>query len=293
MYYIEKFINHLKNGKKLASNSVEAYSSDIEDFNKFCREKGFDDLKDVGNAGVVAYLLDLKERGKSPSTVNRKLASLRAFYKFLIKEKVTDKNPTENIKTPKVTRKTLSYLTIEEVERLLAVPDESPKGIRDRAIMEILYATGIMVNELIGANIDDVNLRIGFFTCTGKNGKARIVPIGRPARKAVEKYIDVRDDILGDKAENALFLNFSKGRLTRQGLWKLFKYYGEKAGLDDKMINPHILRNSFGVHMVQNGADLKSLQELMGHEDLAATQIYLTVTKNRIKDVYDKTHPRA
>ena len=166
--------------------------------------------------------------------------------------------------------------------------------MRDSAILELLYATGIRVNEIISANVEDVNLRIGFFTCPGEHGKARIIPMGRPARKAVEEYIfDARDILLKDrKSENALFVNYFGQRMTRQGLWKILKEYAEKAGISNKL-TPHILRNSFAVHMIQNGADLKSLQDLLGHEDISATQIYLTVTKNRIKDVYDKTHPRA
>lgn len=174
------------------------------------------------------------------------------------------------------------------------MPDDSIRGKRDRAILELLYATGIRVNEVIAANVKDVNLRIGFFTCPGESGKARIIPIGRPARAALEEYIyNSRDMMVKDnKDEDALFVNYYGKRMTRQGLWKIMKEYADKAGLSQKL-TPHILRNSFAVHMVQNGADLKSLQELLGHEDISATQIYLSVTKNRIKDVYDKTHPRA
>ena len=203
-------------------------------------------------------------------------------------------NPTSGIKTPKVERKELEYLTIEEVDKLLDSPSENPRGMRDRAILELLYATGIRVNEVIAANVEDVNLRIGFFTCPGEHGKARIIPIGRPARQALERYIyDARNMIIKDnRSEKSLFVNYYGQRMTRQGLWKVLKEYAEKEKIEHKL-TPHILRNSFAVHMIQNGADLKSLQELLGHEDIAATQIYLSVTKNRIKDVYDKTHPRA
>ena len=183
---------------------------------------------------------------------------------------------------------------MSEIEKLMAVPDDSVRGVRDRAILEVLYATGIRVSELIASNLEDVNMRMGFITCAGEQSHARIVPLGRPARAALENYIyEARDQLLrGKEEEQALFLNFYGNRMTRQGLWKILKEYGEKAELSHKL-TPHIIRNSFAVHMLQNGADLKSLQELMGHEDISATQIYLSATKSRIKDVYDKSHPRA
>lgn len=293
--YLESFIEHLKTGKKMSWNTQEAYKRDMLGFFAFLREKGTDDPKEVTNTEVVSYLFMLRKSGKSASTINRKLASIRGFYRFLIEEKgEMTENPTLNIKSPKVERKEIEYLTIEEVDHLLSLPDNSVKGKRDRAILELLYATGIRVNELIYASLNDVNLRIGFFTCPGDSGKARIIPMGGPARAAMEEYIYRGRDMLvkGNRDETALFVNFYGKQLTRQGLWKILKEYGSRAGMENK-ITPHILRNSFAVHMIQNGADLKSLQELLGHEDLSATQIYLSVTKNRIKDVYDKTHPRA
>ncbi|MBQ1524731.1 MAG: tyrosine-type recombinase/integrase, partial [Firmicutes bacterium] len=192
----------------------------------------------------------------------------------------------------------IDFLSLEEVIRLLETPDDTVKGKRDRAILELMYATGVRVNEIIAANLEDVNLRIGFFACAGESGKARIVPIGRPAKEALEEYINkARDAFLKSagegKEEEALFLNHRGGRMTRQGLWKILKEYGRKAEIADERVTPHILRNSFAVHMVQNGADLKSLQELLGNEGLTATEAYLAVTKSRIKDVYDKAHPRA
>ena len=176
----------------------------------------------------------------------------------------------------------------------MEIPDDSVKGKRDRSILEIMYATGIKASEVTDADVSDLNLRMGFITCRGEHGKARIVPIGRPARQALEEYIyDARQTILKNKDEqDALFLNLSGERMTRQGLWKILKEYAEKADIEKK-ITPQILRNSFAAHMIQNGADLKSLQELMGYEDITATQIYLTVSKNRIKEVYDNAHPRA
>jgi integrase/recombinase XerD len=292
---LDGFIKYLDSEKHMAKNSLDAYKHDVNDFSNYLASKGVDDLMEATNTEVVSFLLYLKEKDRSASTINRKLASVRAYYTYLVEKGKVNTNPTANIKSPKVERKDIEYLTIEETDKLLAAPDDSVKGKRDRAILELLYATGIRVNEVVAANMSDLNLRIGFFTCPGESGKARIVPIGRPARAALEEYIySARNAYL--KGENddeqALFLNHRGQRMTRQGLWKILKEYGKKADLE-KIITPHIIRNSFAVHMVQNGADLKSLKELMGHEDLAATQIYLSVTKNRIKDVYDKTHPRA
>lgn len=291
---LEQFFEYLEKERKMAKNTLEAYRRDVLEFSAFEEERDIHDLRQTPGTEVVAFLLKLKNNGKSAATVNRKLASIRAFYNYLqAKEEITA-NPTQNIKSPKIERKTLEYLTLEEVDRLLALPDKSVRGLRDRAILELLYATGIRVTELIEADVEDINLRMGFITCAGEQSKARIIPIGRPARAALEDYIyDARKKLLKDRTEEtALFVNYYGQRITRQGLWKILKEYGRQAGLEHKL-TPNIIRNSFAVHMIQNGADLKSLQELLGHEDISATQIYLTVTKNRIKDVYDKTHPRA
>ena len=241
-------------------------------------------------------MMELKQEGKSNATTNRKLSSIRTYYRFLMKEGVVSSNPTEEIKSPKIERKALEFLSVEEVEMLLESPDDSIKGLRDRAMLEVLYATGIRVSEIIELKMTDVNLRMGFVTCNGDHGRARIVPMGSFARKAMEDYLEKSRPALLSNQENKeipeIFLNYMGEPFSRQGFWKVLKQYGKKVGLEDK-ITPHILRTSFAAHMVQNGADLKSLQELMGHEDIMATQIYLSLTKNRIKDVYDRTHPRA
>lgn len=288
------FFEYLQNEKKMSRNTLEAYKRDVLQFAEFESSRSITDLRQTPGTEVVAFLLQLKNDGKSAATVNRKLASIRAFYNYLQHKKEIVENPTFNIKSPRIERKQIEFLTVEEVDRLLAVPDDSLIGKRDRGILELLYATGIRVTELIDANIEDLNLRMGFITCAGEQSKARIIPVGRPARVALEEYIyDARPAIVKEKKdERALFVNYYGERITRQGLWKVLKEYGRKAGLEEKL-TPNVLRNSFAVHMIQNGADLKSLQELLGHEDISATQIYLSVTKNRIKDVYDRTHPRA
>jgi integrase/recombinase XerD len=293
--YAENFLDYLKVQKNMSQNTAYAYNRDILEFSKFLSEKSSADLKEASNTDVVAYLLALKNDGKSAATVNRKTASLRMFYNFMTELSYVGGNPTINIKSPKITRKEPEYLSIEEVDRLLSLPGDSIKGVRDKAILEILYATGIRVSEIIEANIEDVNLRMGFITCTGEHGKARIIPMGRPARAAIEEYIfEARPKFArnGEEGSQALFVNYMGERITRQGLWKLLKEYAVQAEMNGR-VTPQTLRNSFAVHMIQNGADLKSLQELLGHEDISATQVYLSVTKNRIKDVYDKTHPRA
>ena len=291
------FKDYLEKTRHLARNSVSAYLRDINEFGDYMRKKNGVEIKYATEADVSAWLLALKQEDKSAATVNRKLASVRAYYRFTGAEGITSSNPSTQIKTPKIARKKIEFLTIEEVERLLAQPDNSVKGIRDLAMLELLYATGLRVSELIGTNIEDVNLRVGhgFVTCNGEHGKARIIPIGRPARAALEEYIyEGRAKLLRKKnvGNNALFLSYYGDRMTRQALWKILKDYARQAGIEKK-ITPQTLRNSFAVHMVQNGADLESLQKFLGHENLSATQIYLAFSKSRIKDVYDSSHPRA
>lgn len=292
--YIEQFIDYLKNERKMAPNSLNAYGRDVREFARFLSERDVASPTDATSTDVIAYLNKLKAAGRSASTVNRKMASIRTFYNYLQDRNLVSASPVRGIRTPRIERKELEYLSIKEVDKLLESPDDSLKGRRDRAILEVLYATGIKVSELIDANLEDVNFRMGFIACYGESSKTRIIPMGRPARAALEDYVyEVRDQLLGEnKDETALFVNYYGKRLTRQGLWKVLREYGEKSGIKHKL-TPNTLRNSFAVHMLQNGADLKSLQELMGHEDISATQVYLAATKNHIKEVYDKSHPRA
>ena len=279
--------------KHASENTVNAYMKDLEHFRDFIVSRSIDRLSDVSNSDIVAYLMELKKQGRSKSTVNRRLTSIRTFYKYLLREGKVRENPAEDIKSPRIEKKDIEFLSIDEVNRLMTLPDESTKGIRDRAILELMYATGIRASELIDMKLDDLNMRMGFVKCTGEHSKARIIPIGRPARHALEDYVyDARPVLLKKSTNERLFVNYAGESMTRQGLWKILKEYGEEAGLKIRL-TPQVLRNSFAVHMLQNGADIKSIQELMGHEDIAATQAYRAVTKNRIKDVYDRAHPRA
>ena len=290
---IDAFEKYILKEKNAAENTVNAYIKDLEHFGEFIKGRGIRELTDVSNADIVAYLMELKKEDKSRSTVNRKLTSIRTFYRFLMKEGRIRENPAENIKSPRIEKKEIEYLSIDDIDKLMSLPDETPKGKRDRAMLELMYATGIRASELIDMKLDDCNMRMGFVKCSGEHSKARIIPIGRPARMAMEEYIyDIRPSLLRGSKSESLFVNYVGESMTRQGLWKILKEYGEKAGFDIKL-TPQVIRNSFAVHMLQNGADIKSIQELMGHEDIAATQAYLAVTKNRIKDVYDRAHPRA
>lgn len=296
MIDINGFINYLNEDKKTAVNTVLAYKRDILAFLSFLDSRGVLEIEEVNNSHVASYMLNLKAEDKSKSTVNRKLASIRGFFTYLVQNNIVSFNPALEIKSPRIENKEIDFITIEEIELLLSMPDETAKGKRDRALLEVLYATGVRASELIEMTLKDVNLRMGFISCTGEHSKPRIVPMGGLAKRALEEYIlDVRPILLKGKEDDEnkpLFINYLGQGFTRQGLWKILKAYGEKANLE-KTITPQIIRNSFAVHMIQNGADLKSLQELMGHEDISATQVYLSVTKSRIKDVYDKTHPRA
>ncbi|HPX71244.1 MAG TPA: tyrosine-type recombinase/integrase [Bacillota bacterium] len=294
MKFQKEFEDHLSKTKRMAAASRSAYLSDMLEFSAFAAKRGKEE-SEVGNSDVAAFLLELKQAGKSSSTVNRKLASIRCYYRCLMELGVVASDPTAGIKSPRIQRSEIEYLSLAEVETLLSSPDESVKGIRDRALLELMYATGVRSGELVGIKLGDLNMKIGFVSCTREDGRVRMIPVGRPAREALERYIgEARPSLVARSEEDdgSLFVNYNGSALTRQGVWKIIKYYGEKSGLGEK-INPQILRNSFAAHMVQNGADLKSLQELMGYEDIMATKIFVSLTKNRIIDVYDRTHPRA
>ncbi|MBF0980153.1 MAG: tyrosine-type recombinase/integrase [Clostridiales bacterium] len=301
---IEKFAAELKTKKGVSDNSLAAYIADISEFAALAQKRGIQELSQAGEAEVVSYVMSLKQENKAASTIKRKLASLRNFYSYLVKNGTIKENPISGIKSPKTVRKEIEYLQLDELEGVFKLPFTGVKGIRDKAMIELLYATGIRVREFVELRLCDVNLKLGFITCTGEFGKARIIPMGTYCKKAIDDYLNEArpklvskgtDDENTDESstsQEALFLNRMGKQMTRQGIWKILKEYSNAAGLGDKL-TPQTLRNSFAAHMIQNGADLKSLQELMGHEDATATQIYLSLTKNRIKDVYDRTHPRA
>lgn len=288
-----EFKKYLIDEQGTSDATANAYVADVKEYETYIQKHG-KGIFDSRQEDIKAFLNDLKREGKRGSTVNRKMVSVRKYFEFLrIKGRIT-KNPAFNVKVPKVEYKVPEYLSIEQIVHLLDEPDESDLGKRDKAMLELLYACGLKASELAALNIQDLDLRIGFVSCHGDNTKARIIPMGQHARKAMLVYMkDVRGKLVGAKEDlGALFLNYAGERITRQGIWKIVKYYGQKTGLSDDL-SPQIIRNSFAAHMIKNGADLKSLQELLGNEDITTTKLFIALSKARIMDVYDKTHPRA
>ena len=291
---IHEFINYLSVERGLALNTLESYGRDLRQYSQYL-QVGDDTAFDLASrTQIVDYLMHLQQQGKATATIARRLAALKAFYQFLVREKYLDKDPTANLESPKLEKRLPKVLTVREVELLLAEPDpSSPSGLRDRAMLELLYATGIRVSELVSLNLPDVNLDMGYIRCSGKGSKERIVPMGSMAIASVREYLDHgRGRLVRDREEQALFVNHHGRRLTRQGFWKIVKKYAEDAKIE-KEITPHTLRHSFATHLLENGADLRSVQEMLGHADISTTQIYTHITRGRIKEVYARTHPRA
>lgn len=282
----------LKTEKQASTNTVSSYLRDINQFAAVMNGRGVD-LIQVATRDVEDYANSLVKRGKSPATVNRSVASIKSFYSCLIGKGYINQNPAKGVSPAKVERKLPQVLTSNEVELFLEQPECTDlKGYRDRAMLELLYATGIRVSELIDLDVDDLNLPGGVLKCFGK-GKERIIPLYPAAIRALGEYINsVRPQLVESVNETALFVNMSGERMSRQGFWKLIKYYQEKAGIQ-KEITPHTLRHSFAAHLLENGADLRSIQEMLGHADISSTQIYSKLINQKIKDVYKKAHPRA
>ena len=276
-----------------SDNTVLSYKSDVEKYITFLEDNGIVSIFDTTKSTVLTYLLSLQKEGRAASTVSRVLASLRSFYTYVTAGGQLMQAPTLNLDTPSVSRRAPEILSAREVDKLLSQPDtKTVKGRRDRAILEVLYATGIKVSELIALDIRDVNTDAGFLRCMG-GARERILPIGQLAATALNRYIQSgREQLLNGKETEALFLNYNGERMSRQGFWKLIKAYKEKAGIE-KDITSHILRNSFAAHLLENGADLAAIQEMLGHSDISTTRIYSGFVKSNIKEIYYKTHPRA
>ena len=289
---ITLFLEFLQNDKKLSDNTLQSYKRDIKQYEVYVQENNINYLK-VNEEKIRNYLDYLNEIGKKPSTVSRNLASIRSFYQFLIRIKEVNSDPTQNIQSPKVAKRVPSILTSKEVELLLEQPkDVDLKGIRDKAMLEFAYATGMRVTEIISLNIEDVNLTEGYVTCK-YGSKQRNIPLGTLSLKALKQYMEeARPYIIRDESITALFVNINGKRLTRQGFWKIVKYYKEQAHIS-KDITPHVLRHSFATHLLQNGADLKAIQTMLGHSDISSTQVYMQFQDEGLKNVYRKTHPRA
>ena len=291
--YIADYRTWLQEEKHASDNTLSSYLRDINQFKTWLLGASSPDLRRVKKDTINEYMLYLSGAGKSPATITRCTASLKSFYAYMLGRGAVKTNPAKNIAALKVERKCPEILTSKEVELFLEQPkcvDE--KGYRDHAMLELLYATGIRVSELIGLDVGDVNLAGGFIRCRSKT-RERIIPLYRTAIKALRDYItDIRPRIISGSDEQALFVNMNGGRMSRQGFWKIIKYYQEKAEIS-KDITPHTLRHSFAVHLLENGADLRSIQEMLGHADISSTQIYAHIIKKHLKDVYQKAHPRA
>ena len=291
--YIADYRTWLQEEKHASDNTLSSYLRDINQFKTWLLGAGSPDLRRVKKDTINEYMLYLSGAGKSPATITRCTASLKSFYAYMLGRGAVKTNPAKNVAALKVERKCPEILTSKEVELFLEQPkcvDE--KGYRDHAMLELLYATGIRVSELIGLDVGDVNLAGGFIRCRSKT-RERIIPLYRTAIKALRDYItDIRPRIISGPDEQALFVNMNGQRMTRQGFWKIIKYYQEKAEIS-KDITPHTLRHSFAVHLLENGADLRSIQEMLGHADISSTQIYAHIIKKHLKDVYQKAHPRA
>ena len=287
---IDSFIEYLKEVKRSSENTVASYRRDLNKLDQYFTSNGIS-LKDVNSTTINTYILRLEKEGMSSATVSRNVASIRSFFTFLLNRGLISSNPTENIKPPKVEKKAPETLSIEEVTLLLEQPvGESNKEIRDKAMLELLYATGMRVTELISIKYQDIDMSMNFVQCID-NGKARIIPFENAAKNALTKYIiNVRPVMCGDS--EYLFTNCKGEQMTRQGFWKIIKLYATRAGIN-KDITPHMIRHSFAMHMVNNGADLRALQEMLGHSDISTTQVYLKNKRSKLKEVYDMAHPRV
>lgn len=292
---LEQFHTYLEKERKLSQNTLSSYGRDINLYINYLEEKHIFDLNETDKSTVLTYVLNLKNNKRATSTILRTIVSLKAFYGYAQKNGLIKDDPTLGIESPKSEKRHIVILTNEEIDALLDAPSgKTFKELRDKSMLELLYATGIRVSELISLDINDVNLDMGFVCCKNSSQKERIIPIGRICTDALSMYIkNAREKIISDSREKALFVNLSSGkRISRQGFWKIIKHYQQIAGIS-KDITPHTLRHSFAAHLLENGADIHSVQNMLGHSDISSTQIYTHILNEKIRDDYAKAHPRA
>ena len=290
---VADFTVYLREVKKSSENTVLSYQRDLRSFCRFLKENGVFDIVQVNRTNVMAYVYELQKQHKAGATVSRNIASIRSFYQYLQRQGMVSENPAAELELPKVEKKVPEILSLEKVELLLEQPNgNEEKEIRDKAMLELLYATGIRVTELISLKVADVNLPLEYIHC-GKEGKSRLIPIGAQAKFSLHRYLEqAREQMLSSPEEDVLFVNCNGKPMTRQGFWKIIKSYAKKAGIEEE-ITPHMLRHSFAAHLIENGADLRSVQEMLGHSDISTTQIYTKLANQKLKTVYAKAHPRA
>lgn len=290
---IREFISYLHNRKGTSLNTEVSYQRDLKKLAAFLNERGIHSVSEIRETDLAAYLQYMENGNFASSSISRSVASIRAFIQYLYKEGRIQEDVSENLRPPKVEKKIPEILSVEEVDNLLKQPNKNTsKGMRDIAMLELLYATGMRVSELIHLEVSDLNLQFGYVTCHD-NDKERVIPIGNISRKALTRYMEqARETFVKEREETALFTNCNGRAMSRQGFWKMLKGYAEDAGIR-RDITPHTLRHSFAVHMLQNGADVKSVQEMLGHSDVSTTQIYLNMNVGKMRDVYMKAHPRS
>lgn len=294
-YAFEDFFHYLQIERGLSDNTLQSYKRDLKQYVKYIDkviQKSSWDA--VNRSDIIGFLYMLKDGGKSSATIARTISSIRLFHQFLIREQLVNQDASIHIETPKKERKLPDVLSSKDVETLLVIDGNTPLKLRNKAMLELLYATGLRVTELLTLKVSDLHLTMGFVRCLGKGSKERIVPLGNVAKDAVEVYLnDARGRLIKhNNIESVLFVNQHGRPLTRQGFWKVLKSIAKKAGIK-QTITPHTLRHSFATHLLENGADLRAVQEMLGHADISTTQIYTHVTKARLKDVYQMYHPRA
>lgn len=289
---IQKFIHYMKEVRRTSENTVVSYERDLKKLNQYFANQGIRQVDQITATGLNSYILFLEKQGRKPATISRNIASLKAFFQYLRKDGHLEQNIAEDLKAPKVEKKIPTILSEEETFRLLEqAKGNSPKELRDKAMLELLYATGIRVSELVSLKLSDINLQMEYIICRD-GGKERIIPFGTAAKQAMEQYLqDGRNFLLAKDNSIYLFTNCSGQAMSRQGFWKLVKSYGKKAGITGEL-TPHTLRHSFAVHLVSNGADIRSVQEMLGHADVSTTQMYAQIGQNKMREVYAKAHPR-
>lgn len=289
---MQQFVTYMEEEKNASNSTVLSYQRDLKKLFLYLDEKGIHRVDEVTSTNLNSYILQMEKQGFSTSSVSRSVASMRAFFHYLFKMRMTEEDPSEKVRSPHVDKKIPEILTMDEAILLLEQPDTSTdKGIRDKAMLELLYATGMRVSELLELKLEDIHLAMDYLICKERN-KERVIPFGKEAEHALKEYLNKsRDKFIHGQESEYLFTNCSGDSMSRQGFWKIIKFYVQKAGIK-KDITPHTLRHSFGAHLVQNGADLRAVQEMMGHADISTTQLYMDMNVRRVREIYAKAHPR-
>ncbi|HKM33192.1 MAG TPA: site-specific tyrosine recombinase XerD [Lachnospiraceae bacterium] len=290
---IYSFMVYLHNVKRTSENTRLSYERDLHKLQEFLRNLGVTEVENITRTNLNSFVLFLEKNQFAPATVSRSIASIKAFFHYLFREHLVAEDISETLKAPKVVKKMPEIMTVVEVDKLLSQPcGDSTKEIRDKAMLELLYATGIRVSELVSLKISDINFKMSFVMCKDSSHE-RVIPFGNKARKALIDYLErARGAMIHEESQDILFVNCAGQPMSRQGFWKLVKSYAGKAGIEYE-ITPHTLRHSFAAHLVENGADLRSVQEMLGHSDISTTQVYANLSRNKLREVYAKSHPRG